>query len=119
YSEILTNEVDHKPIDIDDIDDMEFVILRFQLTSEWGEDTLKSVDINTSGSTDEGEGISLIKLYLDIDSDGVVGPRDEFLGQEILVSNDEILHIKLEHPLLLKQGVTNLLVTYDHSGGMQ
>ncbi len=95
-------------------DDKDVVVATFQLPpTQSGNDKLYSLTLEASGSGREAQEIEQVKLYQDIDNNGVVDQSDIRLATGYFVFDNETLTLTLDEPLTLGNTVSHYLVTYD------
>ena len=75
---------------------------------------IRSVTLKATGSGNDSQDITKVRIWSDADADGHVGGGDVELGSGTYASDDGSLEILLDTPLVLSQLVpASLLVTYD------
>ncbi|MEQ8206924.1 MAG: choice-of-anchor U domain-containing protein, partial [Woeseia sp.] len=92
---------------------LDVVMLRFQLNSNTADVTLDDLTLVARGSGNDATGITAVKLWVDVDSNGVIGATDTLIGSGTYSANNGSLTITMASPYRLDAGMTDFIVSYD------
>ena len=93
-------------------DDGEKTVFRFTLDSNLSDAELHSLTIASSGELDETKDISLVRLYQDVNNDGIADTT-EMVGLKNYTSVNGELTFEFDTPIALSQGTNGFIVTYE------
>ena len=86
--------------------------MRFRLQSESGDVVLSALRLQADGTGNDTE-IRAVRLFVDVNQDGVVDTGDTEIGTGQYLADDGLLRITLPAPYEVSVGVTEFLVQYE------
>lgn len=89
------------------------VLQRFTLNSNYASSSLNAITLNGTGSGNEAESIQSIRLWIDVNADGVVDAGDQQIGSGTFLNDNDALTITLNTVYVLPYGNTEFIVTAD------
>ncbi|NGX17724.1 thrombospondin type 3 repeat-containing protein [Wenzhouxiangella sp. XN24] len=105
------------PLDVPDktvsAGDTGVIMLRFRLTSNTSDAMLDELTLEASGSGNDASDITAVTLWVDGNSDGVIGAGDSELGTGTFAADDGELSFTLATPYTLDAGDTDFIISYD------